>query len=341
MPRRLFLVLVTLLAGCPEPITDLFFQWTFVDAGGDHVALTECGDLTVSVIQGNTVVSAPCADGGLEIRSAPATSSWLVALDGTDQQHSVQADQGVVRPDTVEFTIGLLTPTVPTPTPTPTPEPTLEPTPEACDDGKDNDGDDLEDCDDPDCAADLACPSCDPAIVIARVYTTGGSGGGFDRDFVEVLNRSGAAVDLSAYELLVSDLQTQAWLRSPLSGTAPPNGFFLISLATFAQGGVVAADAGGPNVDIEASNVAIALVEAGATAQPFSCPNTWVDLVGLGGSPWCAEAQAWYLGGPSGKQAIDREDGGCADTDDNAADFSMEDANAPRTSADSHPCTCD
>jgi predicted extracellular nuclease len=180
----------------------------------------------------------------------------------------------------------------------------------------------------------LSSQSAPSEIVISQVYGGGGnSGATFKHDFIELFNRGNTAVDVTGWSVQYAPAATASWQVTVLSGSIAPGHYYLIQQAQGAGGSVSlpVPDA----TDTTALNAAtgkVALVNH-STPLSGSCPSGpgIIDLVGYGGSASCFEGS-----GPaanlSNTTAALRDAAGCADTNNNAADFA-DGAPTPRNSA--------
>jgi predicted extracellular nuclease len=178
--------------------------------------------------------------------------------------------------------------------------------------------------------ADVA-PSND--VVVSQVYGGGGNvGSTFTHDFIELHNRSGAAVSLGGWSVQYASAAGTSWTVTPLSGSIAAGGYYLVQQAQGA-GGTTSLPT--PDVvDNTAMNSSAAKVALVSSIVPLTgaCPSgaTIVDLVGYGTTASCSEGSPTPTLGNT--TAALRNDGGCMDTDNNLADFT-ELAPAPRNSA--------
>jgi hypothetical protein len=164
-------------------------------------------------------------------------------------------------------------------------------------------------------------------VVVSQVYAGGGNAGAsFTNDYVELLNRGSSAVDLSGWTVQYATAAGTTWQTTALSGSIQPGRFYLVQLASAAAVGapLPQPDATGTS-NLAASGGKVALVRdgtalaCGASAGTCSALPLVADLVGYGSA-------ADYEGtgaAPSltNTTAALRSNGGCVDTDVNAADF--------------------
>jgi cysteine-rich repeat protein len=197
---------------------------------------------------------------------------------------------------------------------------------------------------------------CSNPVVISQIYGGGGNGGStFKNDFIELHNRSGTAVSVNGWSVQYASATgptgtPPSWFVTPLSGTIPANGYFLIQESQ-GTGGTTAL----PTPDVTPTGTAIILMAAGAgkvalmpntTALTTSCPVGDLDFIGYGPTATCSE------GGTTAATAAPlltnttsaiRLNNGCTDTNNNAADFvASTGAIVPRnsTSAVAAACSC-
>jgi len=176
-------------------------------------------------------------------------------------------------------------------------------------------------------------------IVISQVYGGGGNTGAtYTNDFIELFNAGGAPVDITGWSVQYASATGTTWLVTALTGTIQPGHYYLIQEAA-GSGGTMplpTPDATG-SIAMSGTNGKVALV-VNDTALTGSCPAGVVDFVGYGGTANCYEGS-----GPtptlSNTTAALRNNNGCTDTNNNAADFSVS-APTPRNSAaPSYVCT--
>lgn len=159
-------------------------------------------------------------------------------------------------------------------------------------------------------------------VVISQVYGGGGnSGATYRNDFVELYNAGTTAVSLSGWSVQYTSATGTTWQVTPLSGSIPPNGYYLVQQSAGAGGttALPSAEATG-TFAMSATTGKVALVTT-ATALSGACPITDVvsDFIGYGGAD-CFEGQspAAVL---SNTTAAIRKTGGLQDSNDNGADF--------------------
>jgi predicted extracellular nuclease len=164
-------------------------------------------------------------------------------------------------------------------------------------------------------------------VVISQVY--GGAGcsnancSTFKNDFIELYNRGAAAVSLGGWSVqYASATGTGAWQVTALNNfTLAPGQHYLVQESGNANGvnSLPAPDASG-SIALSATAGKVALINTVA-ALNGACPNTsaFVDLVGYGSTANCFESAP--APAPGTTTAVIRNTEGCADTDNNSADF--------------------
>lgn len=185
--------------------------------------------------------------------------------------------------------------------------------------------------------APSASPASSSTVALAEVYASGGNTGAlYANDYVELVNRGASSVDVTGWSLQYASSASTSWAATPLAGTIPAGGHYLVALAGGTVGASLpAADATG-TTNLAASGGKIALVDqataltCGATAGSCSTQPSVRDLLGYGtATDYEGSAAAPAL---SATTAAVRDGGGCTDTDDNAQDFTAA-APAPRNAA--------
>jgi hypothetical protein len=178
-------------------------------------------------------------------------------------------------------------------------------------------------------------------LVISQVYTGGGTPGAtFNRDYVELFNRSQKTVSLDGLSLQYAEDTEDFGSVVELSGSIPPGGYFLIGLAQGVIGSAIPTPDAIGTIGLALANGKVALAPSttalgcgGATR----CDSSKVlDLVGYG-AVTDFEGNQSVLPLDATKAAL-RKGNGCTDTNENRADFTL-DTPAPRNSA-TNPAPC-
>jgi predicted extracellular nuclease len=174
-----------------------------------------------------------------------------------------------------------------------------------------------------------AAPSS--GIVVNEVYGGGGnSGARYTNDFIELRNRGTAAVSVDGWSVQYHAASgTGAWQATPLSGSIPAGGIYLVAEAQGAGGtdplpdpqktGTIAMSGTGGTVAVVNGTAALTCQDSAA------CQSASVDVVGYGTA---AINETAPIGGASNTDSVQRKD--AADTDNNANDFA---AGAPTPGA--------
>lgn len=170
-------------------------------------------------------------------------------------------------------------------------------------------------------------------VVISQVYPGGGnSGATFNRDFVELFNRSSSTVNITGWSIqYATAANTFGGTNNSYTITTasiPAGGYYLVGFgATGAGGATYVADqtlaVGGLNGT--AGKIALA---NNATTVTYSTPTSFsanaVDIVGYGSAANAYEGAGPATPAPANNAgAFFRISGGCTDTNNNSADFAL------------------
>lgn len=190
-------------------------------------------------------------------------------------------------------------------------------------------------------------------VVISQVYGGGGNSGGiYTNDFVELYNRGTTTVSLTGWSIQYTsaigtgNFGANSGQLTPLSGSLAPGQYLLIQEAA---GTNVIAPLPTPDITDDTP------INMSGTGGKVALVTSATGLGCNGGSTPCSAAQlalikdlvGWdganfYEGNPApattNSTAIFRNNGGCVETDNNAADFSVA-APAPRNTASFHYCS--
>jgi uncharacterized protein len=194
-----------------------------------------------------------------------------------------------------------------------------------------------------------------PILVISQVYGGGGnSGAPYTHDFVEVFNRGDAPVSLAGLSIQYASATgtgnfgaNSGQLTELPNVTLAPGQYFLVQQA----GGTTGVPLPTPDV-VDPTPIAmaagagkVALAEGasslgcnGGPGQPCSAEQLAriIDLVGYGSANFFEGSGAAPT--LSNSTAALRADGGCTDTDDNAADFAATTPAPRNTASPLNPC---
>jgi predicted extracellular nuclease len=150
-----------------------------------------------------------------------------------------------------------------------------------------------------------------PDVVISEVYGGGGnSGAPWRNDYVELYNRSAAAVSLSGWSVQYASAAGTNWLITNLTGSIAPGGFYLVQLGSGGSAGnpLPTPDSTG-TTNMSATSGKVALHNATTTR----------DLVGYGSANQSEGSPA-----PAGSNTTSvARINPAVDTDNNAADFAV------------------
>lgn len=162
-------------------------------------------------------------------------------------------------------------------------------------------------------------------VVINQIYGGGGNSGSlFSNDYIELFNNADTAVSLSGWSVqYASATGTSSWLVTPLSGTVPAHGFYLIQEAAGAtpsnplptpdvSGGAINMSAASGKVILSNSTVAL------SGANPPDGGNV-IDKVGYGTANGLETAPAPGL---TNTTAVARVTAG-VDNNNNSTDFQV------------------
>src|SRR5262245_57386899 len=181
-------------------------------------------------------------------------------------------------------------------------------------------------------------------VVISQVYGGGGnSSAPFRNDFMELFNRSAGVVSLAGWSVQYASATGTGNFASnpvtPLSGSLAPGQYFLVQQSSGGAAGVLlpAPDATGTvNMSATGGKVALVNVATGLACNGGSAPcnasqlASIIDLVGYDGANFFEGTGAAPTA--SNTTAVFRKNGGCADSNDNVADFVLG-APQPRNTA--------
>jgi hypothetical protein len=165
-------------------------------------------------------------------------------------------------------------------------------------------------------------------LVISQVYPGGGNAGAqYTNDFVEIFNRGTTTINFAVTPYSVQYAGATATFGSNkvdlTSGTIAPGQYFLVQLASGGASGIAlpAPDATG-SVNMAATAGKVALVAGTVALSGGGCPlaGSVAHFVGYGTTADCFEGSG-RAPAPSNTIADLRKNGGCTDTNDNAADF--------------------
>ncbi|MCU0796157.1 MAG: S8 family serine peptidase [Akkermansiaceae bacterium] len=169
-------------------------------------------------------------------------------------------------------------------------------------------------------------------VLISQIYGAGGNTGStYNRDYVELHNRSGAAVDVSGWSVQYASSSGTSWQVQALSGSIPPGGYFLVALGSGTSGQALPTPdvAGSIAMSATAGKVALMNLATPLTGSSPAATSGLQDFVGYGGANASEGAPAPAA---STTAAIFRAGGGATDSGDNSVDFTTG-TPAPRNSS--------
>jgi hypothetical protein len=194
-------------------------------------------------------------------------------------------------------------------------------------------------------AAASARGSGSGSIVVGEVFAAGGnSGAAYANDYVELFNRGASAVAVDGWSLQYASASSTSWQATALSGSIPAGGHYLVELASGGANGATlpTADATGTsNLAVTGGKVAVVgdATALSCGSSPGSCAAA-ADLEDLAGYGSAADYEGSAAAPPpSATTALARADGGCTDTDDNAADFATAAPDPQNSSAGPSACS--
>ena len=174
----------------------------------------------------------------------------------------------------------------------------------------------------------LGAPSPGAAVVINEVYGGGGnSGATFNRDFIELVNKTTAAVDLSTWSVQYASAAGTSWsTKTNLTGvTIPAGGRVVVGGASGANGAPITADVDG-GINLSGSAGKVALVNTQTALPGSTCTDACsdlpqvVDFVGYGtANDW---AGAGAAPGTANATSVSRNSTS-TNTANNATDFTV------------------
>jgi hypothetical protein len=181
-------------------------------------------------------------------------------------------------------------------------------------------------------------------VVVSQIFGGGGNAGApYRNDYVELFNGGSSGVDISGWTVQYATAAGTSWQTTALSGTIPSGARYLVQLASASDTGSVlpTPDATGTS-NLAATSGKIALVRGtspltcGASAGSCAADAQVEDLVGYGdATDFEGAGSAPSL---SNTTAAVRNGGGCADSGDNAADFTAGTPAAHNSAAPAQPC---
>jgi len=169
----------------------------------------------------------------------------------------------------------------------------------------------------------LLASSLSGQIVISQVFGGGGNAGAsYQNDYVELFNRGSSAVKVDGWSIQYASATGNSWDRTVLSGSIVPGQYFLVQeqRGTVGSTPLPPSDVSG-SINLSATSGKIALVsdQLPLVGSAPSGPRV-IDFVGYGDANASLGQPALA---PSSTSALIRLSGGCTDTRNNRADFSV------------------
>ena len=159
-------------------------------------------------------------------------------------------------------------------------------------------------------------------VVISEVYGGGGnSGAPFTTDFIELFNNGGAAASLAGWTVQYASATGTSWQSTPLTGSIPAGGFYLVAESGGATGAPLPASDATGTIALSATNGKVALV---SSATALTCGATCssatgvVDFLGFGSANDAAGTATPAL---SNSTSAQRKTSPFTNTGNNSTDF--------------------
>jgi predicted extracellular nuclease len=184
-----------------------------------------------------------------------------------------------------------------------------------------------------------AAPSTGASVVINEVYGGGGnSGAKFNRDFVELVNKTNGPVDVSTWSVQYASTAGTSWARTNLTGSIPAGGRIVVGEAFGADTTLpdVPVDISG-SIAMSGSSAKLALVNTQTALPGATCTDACSDLPQVVDFVGWGAANDWAGTGPapgtSNATSVSR-DSTSTNTTNNVADFT---AGTPTPGGDAPP----
>ncbi|HET6655060.1 MAG TPA: lamin tail domain-containing protein [Gammaproteobacteria bacterium] len=183
-------------------------------------------------------------------------------------------------------------------------------------------------------------------VVVSQIYGGGGNSGAvYTHDYVEIFNAGSSTVDISGWSVQYASTAGSNWSGKstiPASTTLQPGQYYLLQEQSGSGTGTATEPSYDPadgTFNMAAGHGNIALV-SNDTDLSGTCPTggAIVDFVGFGTAA-CHEGSGTAAAADDNTGATIRNGGGCADTDDNTADFTAGPAAPHNSSSDLNVCS--
>jgi 5'-nucleotidase len=146
-----------------------------------------------------------------------------------------------------------------------------------------------------------AAPSTGASVVINEVYGGGGNAGAaFDRDFIELVNKTNGPVDVSTWSLQYASTAGTSWQRTNLTGSIPAGGRIVVGEAFGADTSLpdVPVDISG-SIAMSGSGAKVALVNTQTALPGTTCTDACSDLPQVIDFVGWGAANDWAGAGPA------------------------------------------
>ncbi len=185
--------------------------------------------------------------------------------------------------------------------------------------------------------------ACDGSLVISQLYGAGGLPGASHRnDFVELHNRGTSSINVNTYSIQYASATGTTWIRTNLTGTIPPGGYYLVQLASGGtNGSVLPAPNATGTTDMATAAGKLALLTNQTTLPLVACPTGLgiIDFIGYGSTANCNEGGA-NAPSPSSTTSDTRQQAGCLDNNVNGTDFVAVAPNPRNSAFPANVCSC-
>ncbi len=172
-----------------------------------------------------------------------------------------------------------------------------------------------------------------PGMVISQVYGGGGNAAAtYNQDFVELFNRSTAAINISGWSIQYASATGPGgsgdWSVAaiPASTTIAAGKYYLIALATGATGiNLPTPDLTNTSINMSGTAGKVALVNDAVALNGTTACNaaTVKDVIGYGTTASCSETAPFNPTGIDNTKASLRKLDGCTDDNNNSTDFEV------------------
>jgi hypothetical protein len=158
----------------------------------------------------------------------------------------------------------------------------------------------------------------------------------YESDFVELFNAGNAPVDVSGWAVKYADGGSGFWEVTPLAGSIPAHSYYLVAMAPgFGSTPLPPAQSSGSSFLNPSGGKLMLSNDSGSLVAQCPSLDSTVDLI-FWGTVNCAGANPATA--MDGSNAILRANGGCTDTGNSSADFTLGPP-TPRNTSTTHSCT--